>query len=348
MIQPQDGRLCFHEEMLRSIREPEVLLVGKLAGVEQGDDLKATGVLINRSSAVRTGVKAAAFSQNVPVNEHIYLKDHQFDGVPVMPMAVALEMMLEAARSFAPGKSIVGVESMDIPAGIVFHTGKKELAIDAKVDDENPDLIELAVNAITPAPKVHFKCKAVVADAPNAVLTGDYTSRFGTVVPHKFDLAKLPASDKEIPDARGTYGKWLFHGKTFQGMQSILNIREDGICGVVLGSQPSEFVTTADGTNYIIDPVLLDSAMQLAGVWARQYKDVTVLPAGFKGLRLFRPIGYAPVKARIFLTETLATELQCDLAIYNENDELAILVEGLGGIASKAFNRFASQATVSV
>jgi hypothetical protein len=34
--------------------------------------------------------------------------------------------------------------------------------------------------------------------------------------------------------------------------------------------------------------------------------------------------------------------LLCDLAIYNENGELAVVVEGLGGIASKTFNRFAS------
>jgi hypothetical protein len=243
---------------------------------------------------------------------------------------------------------LIGVQTMDIPAGIVFHTGKKELAIDAAFEDEAPNELVLSVSSITPAPKSHFRCKAILADAPNAVPTGDFTSRFGTVIPHKFDMATLPPSDREVPDARGTYGKWLFHGQTFQGMQSILAIREDGICGVVQGARPADFVTTADNTGWIIDPVLLDSAMQLAGVWARQYKDVTVLPAGFKGLKLFRPVGFAPVKARIFLTETLATELQCDLAIYDENDDLAIVVEGLGGIASKAFNRFATQATVSV
>jgi hypothetical protein len=39
----------------------------------------------------------------------------------------------------------------------------------------------------------------------------------------------------------------------------------------------------------------------------------------------------------------MATELLCDLAIYDENGKIAVIVEGLGGIASKAFNRFSSQ-----
>jgi acyl transferase domain-containing protein/NAD(P)H-dependent flavin oxidoreductase YrpB (nitropropane dioxygenase family) len=347
MIQPEDGRECFHEEVLRRVSQPEVLLVGRLPNVNPNDgELKAKGALIHRGTAVRTGANSASFTVNVVTNEHIYLKDHQFDGVPVMPMAVALEMMLESTRSYAPDKHIVAVRNMDIPAGIVFHTGKKELAVDAQFDAEEANVLHLSLNATLPSPKTHFRCKAELGDAPNAVRAGNYVSASGTNIPVLFNAKELPESDRDIPDARGTYGKWLFHGKIFQGMQKIIAIRPDGICGEVLGSRSREFVTTADDSPWIVDPVLLDSAMQLAGVWARHYKDVTVLPAGFKSLRVLKPVGYAPVKARIFLTETLATELQCDLAIYDEHDSLAIVVEGLGGIASKSFNRFAAQTPV--
>ena len=86
--------------------------------------------------------------------------------------------------------------------------------------------------------------------------------------------------------------------------------------------------------------------MQLAGVWARHHRDVTVLPAGFKSMMFFRPLGSVKATARIFLSEQSATELLCDLAIYNQQGDLALLIEGLGGIASKAFNRFAAQAPV--
>jgi hypothetical protein len=46
------------------------------------------------------------------------------------------------------------------------------------------------------------------------------------------------------------------------------------------------------------------------------------------------------------LNEGMAGNMLCDLAIYDEAGRLALLVEGLGGIASKAFNRFSSSPPV--
>jgi hypothetical protein len=132
----------------------------------------------------------------------------------------------------------------------------------------------------------------------------------------------------------------------FQGISSVLVLGEQTVLGTVSGCEPIKCVTTADGSDWVVDPVLFDSSMQLAGIWARHFQDVTVLPTGFKALHVYGTVGLGKSTARIFLDEANASNLLCDLAIYDDKGHLAILVEGLGGIASKAFNRFSASAQV--
>jgi hypothetical protein len=160
------------------------------------------------------------------------------------------------------------------------------------------------------------------------------------------DISAIAPPSDDLPLPEDVYGKWLFHGPLFQGISSILSLEDDEVMGTVAGSEPIKCVTTADASDWLVDPVLLDSAMQLAGIWARHFQDVTVLPTGFKTLHVYRALGLGKATARVFLGEANAINLLCDLAIYDETGQLALLVEGLGGIASKAFNRFSSSAPV--
>lgn len=343
MIQPQDGRLCFHEELLLDVpAQSEVLLVGKLATIDSS--VKPSGALIHNSRV--TSSEPVSFGVSINTPQHLYLDDHKFDGIPVMPMAVALEMMLEAGQSLFPERQLVSVSNLDIPAGIVFHSSRKDLILSAVSDPQHPGKVTLSLNGAGVPQKPHFRCKAEFAEAPPAMPNRVYISALSNQIPTRLDVAEVSRSTDTVPDPRKIYGTWLFHGPIFQGMSSIISMTPSGICGEVTGCRPERFVTFADGSDWIIDPVLLDSALQLAGVWARNYKDVTVLPAGFKGMRVFRSIGSSKVTARVFLSEALATELLCDLGIYDEDGQLAIVIEGLGGIASKAFNRFSAQSPV--
>ena len=84
--------------------------------------------------------------------------------------------------------------------------------------------------------------------------------------------------------------------------------------------------------------------MQLAGVWARHFLDITVLPSGFKRLRLLSPLVGDLFAVQIVMPDNLEEgELMCDLVVY-DGGKPALVVEGLSGIGSKSFNRFAGQA----
>lgn len=375
MIQPQDGRECFYEELKCGRSDVEVLLVGKLKGNKQPDHLKtptststakssdsaqsdqsseseslllqlAASAQINPSGVFLNGAqlkstKPLTFTYTIDTSQHHYLHDHKFDGIPVMPMAVALEMMLEAARSVFPDQHLVRVSNLDIPSGIVFHTSKKEFAVEAKPDRNG--LVELQLNSLGQTGKAHFRCKAQFAAKP-ILLPDEWVTATASRIPRSISLCSQLPCEANVPQPQDVYGKWLFHGPIFQGMENVKFLAEDGIEGMVRGAHPSVCTSTVDSSNWIVDPVLLDSAMQLAGIWARFYRDVTVLPTGFKTMHLFGPM---PTKAtaQIRLNPAMTTELLCDLAIYDEKGALVFVVEGLGGVASKAFNRFSAPET---
>jgi len=386
MIQPQDGRVCFYEEMTCGRPEVEVMLVGKLKDKNRPEQLKSpsaessasavestvtllapvneaaqttqlqssseseslllnlaasaqispSGVFLNKAQLKST--KPLRFTYMTDSAQHHYLHDHKFDGIPVMPMAVALEMMLEAARSVFPNQHLIRVSNLDIPAGIVFHTDKKEFAVEAKPDRNGQ--IDLQLSSLGAAGKAHFRCKAQFASSP-LLLPDEWVTATASRIPRTIGQCSQLPCEANVPQPQDVYGKWLFHGPIFQGMESVLFLADDGIAGEVRGAHPSICTSTVDSSQWIVDPVLLDSAMQLAGIWARFYRDVTVLPTGFKTMHLFGPM---PLKgtAQIRLNPAMTTELLCDLAIYDEKGALAFVVEGLGGIASKAFNRFSS------
>jgi hypothetical protein len=163
-----------------------------------------------------------------------------------------------------------------------------------------------------------------------------------TSIPQMLGPCSELESELNVPQPIDVYGKWLFHGPIFQGIKEVMHLAEDGIAGKVKGARPVDCIKSADSSQWNVDPVLLDSSMQLAGIWARFYRDVTVLPTGFKSMHFFGPMPMNAT-AQIFLNPTMATELLCDLAIYDEVGRIAVIVEGLGGIASKAFNRFSAQ-----
>ncbi len=370
MIQPEDGSLCFLEELTKDAPEQvEVMLVGKLLKKELSPSTKGLVAPIKRATAIGINMPAelvapktklvpagvflntataapsgSAFQLTVDTNKHRYLHDHKFDGIPVMPMAAALELMLEAAQAVYPDRHLVEVAELDIPAGIVFHTQQKDFIIEVGVDASDENTVAVQLWSASPK-KVHFRCKAIFSRTP-AVAKDVWTTALSAKIQSKFDTSYLPASTAAIPDPKDLYGTWLFHGPTFQGISSILCLAENEIAGEIAGCAPLQCVTTASDSNWKVDPVLLDSAMQLAGIWARHHQDVTVLPTGFRNLHLFKPVGEGLVSARVFLGSASTTDLLCDLAIYNEQGELALVVEGLGGIASKTFNRFASSAPV--
>jgi len=348
MIDPQAGRDSFINELKHGEKgNVEVLLVAELSGSQNLPAPK--GARLHDATVYPSKPGALEFSLTLDPRQDLYLNDHTFDGVPVMPMAMSLEIMLEAVASAYPEWHIARVHRLDIPAGIVFDSPAKKASVVTEELSRSERDMRVAVSLSTghPSKRVNFKAQVELVKnidemmAPNAAaLPEGVLAKINSVS----DLDNVPDAMEQPPHISNVYGQWLFHGPIFQGIKSIISLGESGVLGELVGSSAARCLTNTNGEEWTMDPTLFDSAMQLAGVWARQFLDITVLPTGFRKLHRFAKPTAGKMLGRVFINPGAnIRELTCDVAVYNEGGELAFVIEGLGGVGSKSLNRLANQ-----
>ncbi len=363
MIPPEQGRRSFADEINLADKENvEVLLVGQTVSSQTpqptsehkgtiGNGHNGNGHDGNGKadpSIIVTASGARLFQANLmepqkgtrqfdvvldPAND-LYLGDHQFDGIPVLPMVMALEMMLEAATQTYPDLHLTAINDLEIPSGIVFESGPKKFYITAEEHSSAGEETQVKASVATGEKlrRTNFRLLAKLAKSSKIETVLDAIKQKLT--------SRIVEPETTMPTAKEIYDNWMFHGPIFQGIQSIEAMARTGITGYVSTAEPAKCLKNTNGQDWVIDPIMLDSAMQLAGVWTRKYLDMMVLPTGFKKLHLLAPLTGSLFKVQVFIPEDLNSNiLNCDLAIWREDGTPAIFIEGLGGIGSRSFNR---------
>jgi len=310
-------------------------------GAQAASSPRATEAKIARLPLLSNKVAViapSALTLRVDPMEHFYLDDHKLDGLPVLPMAVALEIILESVQALYPNRNISQVTDFDIPAGILFPGGAKQLKVSAAEIDDNH--ARVLIESVAERPRTHFRATVQFGTAHTAPQV--ISTALGATIPYFFNGGAIDAPEKSIPTVDEVYRRWMFHGPIFQGLKSIETLGISGIYGRVVSREPAECVKPGDG-EWIIDPTMFDSSMQLAGIWTRYYADMTCLPTGIKKLHMLGRFTKSNF-AQVFLpADGNKRELRCDLAIYNSDGHLVLLLEELSAIGSTAFNRFEEQ-----
>jgi hypothetical protein len=365
MIEAGDGRKSFYKELCDGEKNSaEVLLVGQIeitnngssaagpahlsshkhekngdSGNGNGDKhgaefVRARGARLSRAEVLKQESGALQLRLRMDPEYDLYLKDHAFDGMPVLPMAVASELMAETAQFMYPDYRLARLENLDIPSGIMFEQGARDLYLNLKELSHDGDEIKADLSlCVTPnAARKNFIAQAVLQKTSIELDAGE---KFLA----KYEKSVFLDEESEPPTATEAYTSWLFHGPLMQGISKIESMGRTGIQGQLDLIPISECLK--DSTEpWLIDPILLDSAMQFAGIWARHYMGLTALPTGFKKLHISERLDGKKFKAIVNIPEeTKNGQLHCDLAVYNEEGRLIILMEGLGGVGSKALNR---------
>jgi hypothetical protein len=141
------------------------------------------------------------------------------------------------------------------------------------------------------------------------------------------------------------YRRWLFHGPSFRGISSIEGISEEGIYSVLQPSSPSECFRRNVADPWVIDPVLLDSAFQLAILWERAHFDMTPLPSGFAVYRRFRPSSRFPVHCYLEAKPSAGGHvLSTNIQFLDADGHMIASLKEMEFSCTKALNRLAGSA----
>ena len=334
LVPAAEGRRMFDAELRQGTKgDVEVVIAGSTkqwatAVVETDKAYPLMSVATAR--AIPDGVEVTRI---VDVAHDLYLDDHRLDGKPVLPFAVAMELMAEVVQDTWSSQQVIALHDMQIFKGIVLEQGPKRIRIVARLQppangDAVGTLVDVEITDVDSPNRPHYRAVLELGSGlPDAM---SYR------VPAVHELQPFGLSIAEA------YGRWLFHGPMFEGIASIAGIAEDGIVATLRPSSPRELLADAPRSRWLIDPVVFDSGLQMIILWTRTFLDMTPLPARFRSYRRYGPVTSGPITCHVeILRQPGAHIFIANVAFVDASGRLVGMLEGMECPSSKALNRLA-------
>ncbi|WP_437327624.1 SDR family NAD(P)-dependent oxidoreductase [Sorangium sp. So ce381] len=201
---------------------------------------------------------------------HPYLGDHAINGVPVVPVVIALEWFARAARACRPDLVVTELRDVRVLRGIklaAYESGGEVFRVDCR-EVSNGHGAVLAAELRGPQGALHYAATIQMQQPEGRVAPK------GPAAP---ELGPWPAGG-ELYD-----GRTLFHGRDFQVIRRLDGVSRDGIAGTVVGLREAGWVAQPWKT----DPAALDGGLQLATLWTQHVLGGAALPMSVGALHTF-------------------------------------------------------------
>jgi hypothetical protein len=262
---------------------------------------------------------------------HAYLQDHRLDGKPVFPFAMAMELVSEAAQQRWPSLQVTSVQRLQVLRGIIV--------------DGNPKALTVVVRGASEPCSSGAGCAASVEIVEASDPARPY---YRAVVELSEQLPapppyRHPGAGRLVPfalTAEQAYEQWLFHGPRFRGITEIAGISNELLVATCRPSSPKELLAGETAGEWLIDPVIFDSALQMIILWTRSRRDATPLPSEFRRYLRFGSLSQSPVRCYLRIADQPESPIVSgDVAFLGPNDALLGLLEEMKCPSSKALNR---------
>ncbi len=334
LIVPRTGLQFFEQELRCGLRGMAEVVIGGAAGWAAPEKrvISAGLPLLSKAHLLRNNGHIE-YAREFSISHDLYLSDHVIDGQPVLPLAVATEMMAEVVANAWPDMQVAAVRDLRLLNGVVLDHGPKTIRVIANSQTTvSSDAVRVGVEIASATEPKRLHYRAVV----------ELVNR----MPQPPAMAVEPLRDGGRPSSlsvRDLYKTWLFHGPLFEGIVNVDSIGPDGVDALLLSSSPEHWFAGGANGNWLIDPLAFDSFLQLLIVWAREHWDMTPLPSGFDCYRRFE--GAIPQRVRCQLRmrpNTGGQLLYCDMVLRDpENGRVIATIENMQGACSKVLNRLA-------
>jgi acyl transferase domain-containing protein/NAD(P)H-dependent flavin oxidoreductase YrpB (nitropropane dioxygenase family) len=340
LIAPDVGCRALLDELERGEKGEVEVVIGAASGLSNpghgaaptgssasGDGVAARMPLLFGGEVAAVQEGTIEFVRELSVAHDRYLDHHRVDGKPVFPFAAAMELMLECAAAASPEQRVSGLRQIRLLKGIVVPDATG-FAVKATTTARGRDGIEVVIG--TPdSPRPHYRSVALLGDAPAQAPDGPV------------DLPGLAAFPLSIEAA---YHELLFHGPLFQGISTVNGMDERGSSAVLMSSTPERCVADAAGLDWLLDPVLIDSALQVQVVWARLNWDVTLLPAQIGSYtRVGEPHGAEQIRHELRIRpESSQPMCHADHWFFGADGRLLATMGDVVGVGTQALNRLAA------
>ncbi|TCP63426.1 polyketide-type polyunsaturated fatty acid synthase PfaA [Rhodovulum bhavnagarense] len=267
MVEAGPGREFFYKELFWSDAD-EVESIGWVADGEsmesrvcalppapQAQVLGAPLVLLQGARKTAGGLGWRCDIVSAPYADH-----HRFDGVPVLPMAAAIQMMSELPGILGDPRTVVALEDVRLFNGVRLGEGAVELALSLSGDGAGGHVARITGQGARAKP--HYGARLVM----------------GQGLDRAKERPAPVAADWQGPDITEIYRRWLSHGPCFQTLDRVLEISETRARTLAHGTRPADLRAVEGAVAWTFDPALVDGMLQSVWIWARAIQDFSGLP----------------------------------------------------------------------
>jgi NAD(P)-dependent dehydrogenase (short-subunit alcohol dehydrogenase family) len=210
------------------------------------------------------------FKHEVDLDQYPILGSHILGGKPVVPFALMTEWFGHGALHNNPGLFLHGLDDMRILNGIKLDQQKRTIRLLAGKARKKESIYEVQVELRDgfqdDAEVIHSKARAILVD--------DLTP------PPKFNGSALQGAKPHSKSIEEIYENILFHGAGLRGIKEILNCSDQGMVARVSSApSPTEWVKEPLRNQWLTDPLVLDSAFQMATIWCYDEMGAVSLPS---------------------------------------------------------------------
>ncbi len=326
LIPIDKGVQCLLDEMkAEESNFVEVVIGAKISDSSSDIPLKIKRPeLVKPTPAVKRQQLSLCFERDIGVSSYPVLKSHVIDGKPVVPMALMTEWFGHGALHANPGLVLHGLDDIRVLKGIRLNSDKKHIRLLAgklkKMGDFYEVAVELRDGKTAEQNIVHSSAKAILsAQLPSAP---------------SYQFSKAMVAKAYTKTAEDIYDKILFHGNQLQGIRKIISCSSRGmVAHISPAPAPEEWIATPLRNQWIGDPLVLDSAFQMATVWCFEEKGVVSLPSYAASYRQYCARFPADgVTAVLEIKEASSRKMRADFTFLDSNDEIVASLSGFEAV----------------
>ncbi|MFQ5411109.1 MAG: polyketide synthase dehydratase domain-containing protein, partial [Phycisphaerae bacterium] len=211
-----------------------------------------------------------AFEHSLDLESHPFLRSHVLDGRPVLPVAMMMEWMAHAAMHLNPGLRFQGMDELRILKGVIHNGSSRPIRFYVGRPRRSGEVYDVDVSVRSAG--------YGGAEAPHARANVVLTSRRGTA-----PAVEIPGDLPARPYERGVVGAYrdvLFHGDVFRGIRRVHGYSGKGmVAEAETAGKPVEWMTDPLRSDWLGDPLAIDSAFQVAILWCHEEMGAVSLPS---------------------------------------------------------------------
>jgi NAD(P)-dependent dehydrogenase (short-subunit alcohol dehydrogenase family) len=326
LIPMEIGANCMIREMMGDISDaPEVVIGAEVTAEDNTEDTQpGRPALVKTSPGKEKHQLSLAFERQIDIRHYPILQSHIIDGTPVVPLALMTEWFAHGALHESPGLLLAGIDDIRVLKGILLNEEKIRIRLHCGKLKKNGELysvdLELRSGESAGQDIIHARAKAVLGDR----LPPSPAYRFSKTM-----LAR--AYTRNIEDV---YDKILFHGAQLQGIRKIVSCSSRGMVAHISSApEPGEWISEPLRNQWIIDPLVLDSAFQMATVWCFEEKGIVSLPSYIASYRQYRSqFPSNGVTVVLTVTESSDRKMTGDITFLDAEDEIVARLNGYEAI----------------